>query len=79
MNIRLDFISEFENPILVCEEMRMIRCQFMLIDEALRSEFQHANDNPAMARSLANARTHVEEACQHAIKALCLKHEKRIT
>jgi hypothetical protein len=77
MNNRLDFISKFKDEDIAILEMTGCRAKFIELDEALRIEAQLAQDNnlPAMARSIANARTRLEEACQHAIKALCIKHE----
>lgn len=79
MNNRLDFISEFRDKDLAILEMSGCRFKFMELDKALQIEAKIAIDYniPAMARSIANARTRLEEALQHAIKALCLKHEKK--
>lgn len=78
MNNRLDFINEFINKDLAIREMKDCRYQFIELDKALQIEAKVAIDYniPGMARSIANARTRLEEALQHAIKALCLKHEK---
>ena len=77
MDNRLDFIKSFKDEDLAISEMTGCRAKFRDLDEALRLEAKAASDynNQAMARSVANARTRLEEACQHAIKALCLKHE----
>jgi len=77
MNNRLDYINNFKDKDKATREMAECRLKFIHIDDLLRVEDKVAtdNNNPAMARSIANSRTRLEEACQHAIKALCLKHE----
>lgn len=77
MNNRLDFISKFKDENLAILEMSGCRREFIELDRKLQIEAKIAVDynNPAMGRSVANARTHLEEALQHSIKALCLKNE----
>ena len=75
MNNRLDYISKFVDDKKATDEMTKLRIDFMNIDSILRDQGEFSKDNPAMARSLANARTRLEESLQHSIKALCLKHE----
>jgi len=77
MDNRLDFISKFNDEDLTILEMNACRHKFIELDNALREEaiLAASSSNAAMARSIANARTRLEEALQHAIKALCLKHE----
>lgn len=76
MNIRLDFIDKFVDEDMAIMEMSGVRHEFMKLDEKIKSEYAHAADKPAMQRSLANARSRIEDALHHMIKALCLKHEK---
>ncbi len=75
MDNRLDFISEFKNHDEAISQMTICRRQFMLLDDQLKGLMDHGSDNPAMLRSISNSRTRLEEALQHAIKALCLMHE----
>lgn len=75
MNNRLDFINKFIDDDSAIKEMTKCRKEFMDIDDNLSQLAIEAKDKPAMARSIANARTRLEESLQHSIKALCLKHE----
>ena len=79
LNNRLDYIAAFEDADLAILEMNGCRSLFIELDEKLRQEVEKAvtGSDHARARVLSNARTRLEEACHHAIKALALKHEKK--
>jgi len=78
MDIRLDYICEFEDRDAAIAEMTAIRKDFIALDNAIcffAEDIQ--KNNPAMARAVSIARTHLETSLQYAIKALCLKYEKK--
>lgn len=78
MNNRLDFISEFQNKELAINEMTLARNHFIDIDDRLRQMVDPKLQRDAqIGRQVALARTHIEEALEHTIKALCLIHEKK--
>ena len=76
MNNRLDYISNFKEGAI--EKMTAMREQFINLDNELRA-LTAANESvdPALPRSIALARTHLEVALQYAIKSLCLKFEDK--
>lgn len=76
LDIRLDFISKFKDHDKAIASMTEARKMFIAIDEAL-VELGNALEDGAFKRSISLARTHNEEACQHAIKALCLLWEDK--
>lgn len=76
MNNRLDFICKFKNATLATMEMRAARERFIEIDAELQKLLEKPTD-PALARSVSLARTHLEVALQYTIKSLCLKHEDK--
>ena len=80
MDNRLDFVSKFKDHDAAINEMTRSRKCFIALDEALRELAQEdivVGTNPQIQRQISIARTHIEDACQHTIKALCLKHEAK--
>lgn len=79
MNNRLDYINNFEDGAI--EKMTEMRAKFIALDEELRMMLyigvNTITPNEALKRSIALARTNLEQALQYSIKSLCLKHEKR--
>lgn len=79
-DIRLDFITNIE-PVAI-ELMTDIRQKFIALDRAI-VDFQESypnisnGHNQQAARCASIARTHIETACQYAIKALCLCGEQK--
>ena len=75
-DIRLDFITNI-NPEYITA-MTTLRKQFIKLDEQL-SQFGDIDDakKDGVQRCLSIARTHIETACQYAIKALCLCGETK--
>ncbi len=73
-DIRLDFITNIEKEYI--DKMTFIRKEFMALDHKLRTyvELETINNDGA-ARCLSIARTHIETACQYAIKSLCIMGE----
>lgn len=78
MNNRLDYITSFKNKQIADDEMNQLRSDFIKIDDKLRliASVNESHD-AALVRSVSLARTHLEQAQMHAIKALCLKHENK--
>ncbi len=75
LNNRLDFISNIEENAI--EMMTDLRNQFIHLDLSLQEIAEAYPDvdnggNPAAARALSLARTHIETALQFGIKSLCL-------
>jgi hypothetical protein len=79
MNSRLDYIKNFKDADLAILEMSGCRGEFIALDDKLKAELKVSLDYnlPEMGRIIAIARTNIETACMYAIKALCLKHEKK--
>lgn len=76
MDNRLDYIGSFESG--TTEKMSALRAKFIALDEEMRLLIDpNAHSTPALSRSVSLCRTHIEVACQYAIKSLCLKHEKK--
>lgn len=77
MDNRLDFISNLKDG--TVEKMTALRKKFIDLDNELKDlllDQKLDENNPALNRCVALARTHIEEALMYAIKSLCLKHEK---
>jgi hypothetical protein len=76
LDIRLDFITNIDP--LAIQEMTAIRKVFIEIDDQLASmaDEAHEKNKPAAARAVALARTYNEQACQSAIKSLCILGER---
>jgi len=76
MDNRLDYIGGFEDG--TTEKMSALRAKFIELDNELRllSDI-NSHQSPALGRTIALSRTHLETASMYAIKSLCLKHEKR--
>ena len=69
---RLDYIADFKDG--AVEKMIEYRKLFIALD----AELVKLGDNCQIGhRNLVIARTHIEEALQHTIKALCLQGEKK--
>ena len=77
MNNRLDFISKFKDSGIAIAQMSGMRQMFIEIDNILIDIHESLDEGCAGRRSVDNSRLHLEEACQHAIKALSLLHEDR--
>ena len=75
LDIRLDFISNIGQEYI--DRMSAIRAKFIEIDNELKAMADEALNNPAGARCVALARTHNEQACQSAIKSLCILGENK--
>lgn len=78
MDIRLDFIEEFENQDEAIAEMRACRQAYIELDRRLKMESEEAKHNPSLSRSLILARQLLEQSLFYAIKSLALKHEKKV-
>lgn len=76
MEMRLDYISEFENPDFAIGVMTEIRKTFINLDGDLRQLLENTED-VSITRNLHCAQRNLEIALQSAIKALCLKYEKK--
>ena len=73
LDIRLDFISKID-PVNI-EMMTILRRKFIDLDNEMKDfeELGCPEENvQAAMRALSIARTHLETACQYAIKSLCL-------
>lgn len=75
LNHRLDFIKNIQNEAI--EMMTGMRDKFINLDEHITDIANAYPDidngqNPAAARAVSIARTHLEIACQFTIKAICL-------
>ncbi len=75
LDIRLDFIRKI-NPDYI-DQMTEIRKKFIEIDDLLKVMANRAQYMPdgAASRTVALARTANEQACQSAIKSLCILGE----
>lgn len=75
LDIRLDFITKIDPAYI--EKMTDIRKGFIMMDELLTSLAGEAlaKNLPAAGRTIALARTANEQACQSAIKSLCILGE----
>lgn len=75
LDIRLDFISKIDPNYI--DKMTNIRKGFIMMDELLASLADEAatKNNAAASRAIALSRTFNEQACQSAIKTLCLLGE----
>lgn len=77
MNIRLDRITALEDG--AQEALEEARAAFMNLDDALCDLTKDAvalKDHAPFLRSIANARSRLEESSMHTQKAICLKYEK---
>ena len=74
LDIRLDFITNIKPEYV--ETMKNIRLAIITLDKEMQSIPGESNDSAGL-RSLALARTNLEQACQHAIKALCIFGENK--
>jgi hypothetical protein len=72
LDIRLDFIRNIKPEYI--EKMTMVREMFIDIDRVLKMMVDESKD-AATQRSIALSRTYNEQACQAAIKSLCLLGE----
>jgi hypothetical protein len=72
LDIRLDFINAIRADYIA--RMSEIRKKFIEIDEMLKVMADESNDFAA-DRTIALSRTFNEQACQSAIKSLCLLGE----
>jgi hypothetical protein len=72
MDIRLDYIYNFKDG--AKEKMTEIREKYMDIDKMLYGLFID-EENPALKRTFAIARTNLEISLMYAIKTCCLKYE----
>lgn len=77
MDNRLDFISEFTDKKLALDEMGFYREKFILLDKGVKEILDDHKHDPAIARCVALARTHIETALQYTIKSLSLAWEKK--
>ncbi len=77
LDIRLDFITNIDPSAI--HEMTAIRKLFIAIDEQLAAlaDKGHEKNSPAASRAVALARTYNEQACQSAIKSLCILGERQ--
>jgi hypothetical protein len=74
LDIRLDFISAIRADYIA--RMSEVRKKFIEIDEALKIMADETKD-AATSRTIALSRTYNEQACQSAIKSLCLLGEQK--
>ena len=72
LDIRLDFISKIDPAYI--EKMTLIRKMFIEVDSVLKVMADETKD-AATNRTIALSRTYNEQACQSAIKSLCLLGE----
>lgn len=77
LDIRLDFITNIDPSVIL--QMTEIRKLFIAIDQQLMlmADEAHEKNMPAAARAVALARTNNEQACQSAIKSLCILGERK--
>lgn len=77
LDIRLDFMNKIKPEYL--EMMTALRQKFIDIDEGLKLLADSAVEQnlPAAGRTVALARTANEQACQSAIKSLCILGEDK--
>lgn len=75
-DIRLDFITGIDDEFI--NMMTKARADFIKMDNELRAlcDMPEAQKD-GVQRCLSIARTHIETACQYAIKSLCLMGEQQ--
>jgi hypothetical protein len=74
LDIRLEHITIDSDGL---KKIYHIRAKFIALDDILKSMFDDASNNDGAAcRAVALARTANEQACQYAMKALCILCEK---
>ncbi len=74
LDIRLDFITSIDPAYIV--RMTELRKVFIQMDDVLKCMADETKD-AATSRTIALARTYNEQACQSAIKSLCLLGERK--